>query len=258
MSNRGDDMRMFDDREIDFIENFRILKSEEIAILGNVDKTERIINIINNSKDWIDSSGKDQLPPDFYNEKERIMMEVMRIDDHGYKKHGKIINPTYRRENEIRKELEEKGFDKLFPNAKLIATVDTGLPTKEDHNYEYYYKNFERTIKHHCERTKNYRNNHRNYKLIFFVHDESTSYIEAESSNEIGVYGKLHLHYFDKKFVECFLNEEIDYFVWMTPYKGYQYAPDEIQPPKATVYNLKNINCELIEYDEKRMVSSEK
>lgn len=27
--------------------------------------------------------------------------------------------------------MEEKGFDQLFPNAKLIATVDTGLPTEE-------------------------------------------------------------------------------------------------------------------------------
>jgi hypothetical protein len=251
-------MRMFGDKEIDFIEDFRMLKSEEIFVVGNEDEIEKIIKIINNSSNWIDSSGKDQPPPDFYNEKEKVMMEVMRVDDHGYRKHGKTVNPTYRRENEIRKELEEKGFDKLFPNAQLIVTANSGLPTKEDHNYEYYYKNFERTIKHHCERIRNYKKNHEDYKLIFFVHDESTAYIEAESSNEIGAYGRLHLHYFDKKFVECFLNEDIDYFIWMTPYKGYQYAPDEIQPPKATVYDIKNINYELIEYDEKRMISSEK
>lgn len=251
-------MQMYGDKEIDFIEDFRTIPSEKIAVIGNEIEIDKIIYIIREAKNWIDSSGKDQLPPDFYNEKEKIMMEVMRVDDHGYKKHGKIINPTYKRENEIRKELEEKGFNKLFPNAKLIATVDTGLPTKEDHNYEYYYNNFERTIRHHCERIKNYRNNHKDYKLIFFVHDESTAYIEAESTDEIGVYGKLHLHYFDKKFVECFINGDIDYLIWMTPYKRYQYAPDKIQPPIATIYDIKNMKIELIEYNEKKMVSSEK
>lgn len=251
-------MRMFGDKEIDFIEGFRMLKSEEILIIGNEDEIEKIIDIINNNSDWIDSSGKNQLPPDFYNEKEKVMMEVMRVDDHGYRKHGKTVNPTYRKENEIRKELEEKGFDKLFPNAKLIANVDSGLPTKEDHNYKYYYNNFKRTIEKHRDNINNYRKNHKNYKLIFFVYDESSAYIDAESTNEISAYGRLHLYFFDKRFVECFQNEDIDYLVWMTPYKRYQYAPEELQPPKTIVYDLKNVNCELIEYDEKRMVSSEK
>lgn len=249
---------MFGDKEIDFIEDFRMLKSEEIFVVGNEYEIEKIINIINNNSDWIDSSGKDQPPPDFYNEKEKVMMEVMRVDDHGYRKHGKTINPTYRRENEIRKELEEKGFDKLFPDAKLIANVDSGLPTKEDHNYEYYYNNFKRTIEKHSDNIKNYRENHKDYKLLFFVYDESSAYIDAESTNEISVYGSLHLYFFDKRFVECFRNEDIDYLVWMTPYKRYQYAPEKLQPPRATVYDIKNINYELIEYDEKRMVSSEK
>ena len=249
---------MFGDKEIDFIEDFRMLKSEEILVIGNEDEIEKIISIINNCEDWIDSSGKDQPPPDFYNEKEKVMMEVMRVDDHGYRKHGKTVNPTYRKENEIRKELEEKGFDKLFPNAKLIANVNSGLPTKEDHNYKYYYNNFKRTIEKHRDNINNYRKNHKNYKLIFFVYDESSAYIDAESTNEISVYGRLHLYFFDKRFVECFKNEDIDYLVWMTPYKGYQYAPDEIQPTRATVYDLKNANYKLIEYDEKRMVSSEK
>ena len=249
---------MFGDKEIDFIEDFRMLKSEEIFVVGNEDEIEKIINIINNNSDWIDSSGKNQLPPDFYNEKEKVMMEVMRVDDHGYRKHGKTINPTYRRENEIRKELEEKGFDKLFPNAKLVANVDSGLLTEEDHNYKYYYNNFKRTIEKHRDNINNYRKNHKNYKLIFFVYDESSAYIDAESTNEISAYGRLHLYFSDKRFVECFQNEDIDYLVWMTPYKRYQYAPEKLQPPRATVYDIKNINYELIEYDEKRMISSEK
>ena len=60
-----------------------------------------------------------------------------------------------------------------------------------------------------------------------------------------------------KRFIECFQKEDIDYLVWMTPYKRYQYAPEKLQPPKAVVYDLKNANYKLIEYDERRMVSSE-
>ena len=67
---------MFGDKEIDFIEDFIMLKSEEIFVVGNEDEIEKIIKIINNSSNWIDSSGKDQPPPDFYNEKEKVMMEL--------------------------------------------------------------------------------------------------------------------------------------------------------------------------------------
>ena len=54
------------------------------------------------------------------------------------------------------------------------------------------------------------------------------------------------------------MKKDIDYLIWMTPYKRYQYNSDELPLPMATVYDLKHIDHELIEYDEKRMVSSEK
>jgi len=53
-------------------------------------------------------------------------------------------------------------------------------------------------------------------------------------------------------------NKDIDYLIWMTTYKRYQYNSDELPLPMAIVYALKHIDHELIEYDEKRMVSSEK
>lgn len=69
-------MRMFGDKEIDFIEDFRMIPSEQIAVIGNEEEIDKIIDIIKISDNWIDSSGKDQLPPDFYNDKDKIMMEV--------------------------------------------------------------------------------------------------------------------------------------------------------------------------------------
>ena len=249
---------MFGEKEIDFIEYFKMIPLQEIALIGNEIEMPEIINIVRKIHDWVDSSGMDQKPPDFYNEKEKIMMEVMRVDDHGYKKHGKIINPTYMRENEVRKELKNLGFDALFPNAKLVLNVDTGLSTNEDHNYEYYYKNFQRTVINHCEKIENYRENHKNYKLIFFIYDESTAYIEADEIRDSGIYGKPHLYYLDKRFVECFLQADIDYLIWMAPYKRFHDAPDDKQLPKVAIYDLKNFKYELIEYKKEKMVSSEK
>lgn len=37
----------------------------------------------------------------------------------------------------------------LCPNAELIINAHTNLPTDEDHNYQYYYKNFTRVVEHH-------------------------------------------------------------------------------------------------------------
>ena len=39
-------MRMFGDKEIDFIENFRTIPSEKITIIGNEEEIDKIINIV--------------------------------------------------------------------------------------------------------------------------------------------------------------------------------------------------------------------
>ena len=51
-------MRMFGDKEIDFIEDFRMIPSEQIAVIGNEEEIDKIIDIIKISDNWIDSSGK--------------------------------------------------------------------------------------------------------------------------------------------------------------------------------------------------------
>jgi hypothetical protein len=63
-------MRMFGDKEIDLIEDFKMTYPEEILIMSE-DKNneiEKIIELVKNIDKWIDSSGKDKVPPDFYNE----------------------------------------------------------------------------------------------------------------------------------------------------------------------------------------------
>ena len=87
-------------------------------------------------------------PPDFYNDKLKLMMDVMRIDDHAFEsKNGKIVNPTNQRESVIQKQIRKSGLLDSFPNVKnVIVTAVTDLTTDEDHNYKFYYSNFERVL----------------------------------------------------------------------------------------------------------------
>ena len=63
----------------------------------------KIFNLIYSKEEWekwVDSSAKNDPPPDFYNETNKIMMDVMHIDDHVYENEkGRIINPTLQKEN---------------------------------------------------------------------------------------------------------------------------------------------------------------
>lgn len=132
---------------------------------------------------WSDSSGKSDPPPDFYNDKLKLMMDVMRIDDHAFEsKNGKIVNPTNQRESVIQKQIRKSGLLDSFPNVKnVIVTAVTDLPTDEDHNYKFYYSNFERVLMKHNNQIDLYGKNHPGYKTIFLVLDESSAYFEMES-----------------------------------------------------------------------------
>lgn len=86
------------DNENKIIESFQEISENKICLIPDNRELNKIFNLIYNKeewKKWIDSSSKSAPPPDFYNETNKIMMDVMRIDDHAYENgKGKIINPT--------------------------------------------------------------------------------------------------------------------------------------------------------------------
>ena len=257
---------LFAEKESNIIDLFRILKTEEILLLPTGDRTEYICQSLLNTRrweKWIDSSAKDAPPPDFYNDNEQIMMDVMRVDDHGFKKHGKIINPTYTREHQLEKELHDSGIIDFLPNLKsIIINADTGLPTEEDHNYKYYSTNFCRTVNDHKEKIQMYKQNHPGYITVFFVFDESSAYFEAEKKPTKIYFGGIvkarpHFWFEDRKFLDIFMNSSIDYMIWFTPYKMYENSTIPYKLPRAAVFDCKCSTLTLREYDAERMVSSE-
>lgn len=257
---------LYADKESNIIDLFHSVSAHEIALIPESTQSEAVLKCVWDEtlwQEWTDSSAKDAPTPDFFNDTEKLMMEVMRVDDHGRKKKGTIINPTYMRERELEHELRESGLiDENSGEQKIIINAITELPTEEDHNYRFYFENFRRTVEHHRNKIDNYQRNHPGYKLIFFVFDESSAYFEADlphkhvASREI-VSGHPHYYFMDKRFIDIIKDAGADFFVWYAPFKLLLSDEGKIDLPKACVFDCKDDLMPLIEYDMNKMVSAE-
>lgn len=261
-------MNYFDNEE-NILEWFRNTFEQQVLFpIENAECTELYLSLSDERKflDWINSSGKGDPPPDFYNPKINMMMDVMRVDDHGHiVGKGKYINPVNQRESQIQRELRESGFLDMFPNVQSVfVNAVTDLSEREDHNYQFYVDNFKRTLEKHIRSIPLYRKNHPNYKVVFFVFDESCGYVVADSIEQAkkGVsQGEMfccypYICFMDKRFVDVFIGTDIDYVIWFSPYKHFDSDMPEL--PTVCVYDVKNMNLsECIDYPEDLMMSTE-
>lgn len=262
-------MNYFDD-ENKIIEDFQCLSDRESTLLmSDNDELKLIYKSIvdkDNWKKWIDSSAKDAPPPDFFNDELKLMMEVMRVDDHAHegKKKGNIINPTNARESQIYRELLNRCPALGGNNVDVIVIAGSKLPTEEDHNYEYYKNNFARVINKHKEKINEYKINHPNYKIIFFIMDESSSYfrtskrqVKSKVFEGKSVFGKLHKWMLDKEFIQCLNDSEIDYLIWYTPYKVVIGRKGTRPLSNTFLYDIKDLSFRLKKYNPNLMISTE-
>ena len=260
-------MNFFDD-ESKIIEFLQHVKLNKILLSNDTITVREMFDSIHNEEEWklwCDSSGKSDPPPDFYNDKLKLMMDVMRVDDHAFgNANGKIVNPTNQRECMIQKELRKSGLLDSFPNVKnIIVTAVTDLPTDDDHNYKFYYSNFERVLMKHNNQIDLYGKNHPGYKTIFLVLDESSAYFEMESKMDNGLTkGQSHYCFFDNIFVNVLRKLKADYLIWYAPFKYYAVPQGEERPdlPEVCVVDIRNIdqlNSHLLSYDTNKMKSVE-
>ena len=254
---------LFAEHETDIIEWFQLLHPNEIYPLHQTREVTNILSSIMNRENWEkwkDSSAKNAPPPDFYCEELKLMMEVMRVDDHGIKRKGKVVNLTRAKEHQLEKELRDSGILTNFPDAKLFINADSGLPTEKDHNYRLYCDNFKRTLSHHIGHIPNYRKNHPNYKLIFFVFDESSMYFVPTNENTYiknVTIAAPHYYFWDKAFTSVFQKADIDYLIWFTPYKYCETIGDKVNLPQACIYKVGENLPEEITYAADQMISCE-
>ena len=263
-------MDIFDD-EINIIEYFQTVEDKKVLLLSqNIELAEKIYQLVHDKiewQKWTNSSAKNATPPDFYCTSEQLMMDIMRVDDHeSISKKGKVVNPTRVRESEMMKELKDLGIFETFPNVKPIVIAKTDLPTEQDHNYIQYRDCFNRTVRKHIDKILSYKKNHPGFNTIFLVYDESSAYFEAKSKplqikrGEICV-GKPHLWFLDADFVKAFIDSDIDYLIWYTPYKHSQIYDsvlgNNIELPIVTVIDVKNYKQKPINYKTSLMISTE-
>lgn len=253
------------------LDMFKEVKSKEIVPLGNFLECKKIhlaLTGVLNRKEWIDSSGKNDPPPDFYDNKHKLMMDVMRIDDTTYKnKKGKLVDLTRQKEEKLLKEYLGKNYKNERNDISCFVVASSGLPTNEDHNFERYYKNFERVFKEHEKKLDLYKSNHPGFKTLFFICDESSAYVETFNTEDVSKkrhQGDLtlcrpHIFCIDKKFVKIIKESQVDYVVWYAPWKLLQAAGSGIFPlPKGAIFDVKNLtDKKLVEYNHDMMISAE-
>lgn len=240
------------DKEERIIELFQEISRFKIKIFPNNIKTWWIFKTIHNKyiwKTWVNSSSKSDLPPDYYNNKYKLMMDVMRIDDHAYEdKNGKIINLHNERESKLIEELISKNesIREMANAGKIFITPFTGKLGREDHNYNLYVKNFKRVVEKHIKKIEKYKNNHPGFKTIFFVFDESTPYmklVNCEAPKNPGdlMHGELHYWWKDSNMLDVIKNSNIDCLIWLTPYKHFD-SVQKVRYPLAVIYDVSKIN----------------
>lgn len=260
---------LFEDKESNILEDFRMLaewSSQSVFLVHDTSAVRSMLQFITDDviwkKEWIDSSSKSAPPPDFFNDNKKLMMEVMRVDDHSFERNGKIKNPTNQRAREIEKELKNKGLLEGFLNAQLIVNAVTDLPTLEDHNYTYYKQNFKRVVEKHKHQIDHYKANHPGFQLVFFVFDESSMYCRVSTSNKTVKKGELfkgvpHLWFYDKAFLDGIIHSGVDFLVWYTPYKYIEHIEPPLELPQACVFDCNQMVDNLVEYPEANMMSVE-
>ena len=257
---------LYSEKETYLVEFFQHMDKSEICLLPTDEDTVGIVASIQDPTQWTkwtDSSAKNDPPPDFYCDDLALMMDAMRVDDHGHKVHGTIVNPTYQREHMLEKELQEAGIFKTYPNVKrLFINAVTDLPTEEDHNYSFYLENFKRTVQKHIKHIPNYKKNHPGYKVIFFIFDESSAYVHKVGTpftinGRTAMGAQQHVFAADKAFVDVFLHSDIDYIIWCAPFKYIEVIEGECLQPRAVVIRVKDYCLEPINYDPFEIMSVE-
>lgn len=260
-------MKLYHDSEINILKDIRELEPSECLIISDDEGTEnyyKVVSIINGILSdsglakWKDNS-KSKFPPDLINEEDSLMMEVMRVDDHspdGSK------NPVLARQREMSEEV--RPFMERFPeDTPLFINAVTDLPTEEDHNYRFYYSSFQRTLRKHLRKLGTYQRNYPNMKIIFLVFDETSGvYIEKAFVENGEIMGRLHFPFFDTRFLNEFIDSDLDYLMWYIPYNHYETKGNHIILPRLILIDIKNARDRVIlqrcEYDENKMISNEK
>lgn len=245
--------------EKQLIRKFQTEPTKEICLLCNTKEEAELRSIIQSKNfwnEWIDTSAHNAPPPDFYSDKYGLMMDVMKIEDNTRKgKKGKLYNPKAEKESQVYRKFKNAGVITSETQDVVINAV-TDLPTMEDHQFKWYFDSFERVVSSHNNKIPLYQQNHKNFKTIFFVYDESTAYTQLlagqtyiiPEKGQINYVSPSQLHFYahDIKFQSIIKNSDADYMIWYAPYKYYDKLSDGFRRLKQPIYRAAIIDVKAL------------
>lgn len=244
----------FDDEDF-LLENFRLTRSSRIKYFGRFFQCTRVKWLLKSflfKKSWINSSADSR--PDFHNDKHRIMMEMMRIDDCVGERNGKQVPNSFKRKDlYFRKHLGNK-YEDLLKSCTLFFNADT--TNDDEFNFEGYFKNFKKVLMKHSEKVDAY---HSNYpkckKCILFIFDESNAYYqEGPLNGNLNKINLIHTCFLDKQFIDVIKQCKSDFVVWFTFNKTIlNEKQKEIKRTLACIYDIKHMRRKGITYDYRKM-----
>ena len=255
-------MRTFDDESF-VLDIYRSIPSSEIICYGRhfhclwvkwLTKSRVLSNT------WIDSSAKNDPPPDFHNNKFHTMMEMMRVDDCVNTIGGIHVANSFERTNNYMREHMGRDYKKAV-NGDLFFLPDTR--NSDEFHFRGYVSNFERVIAKHADKVSKYRQNHPDCKTtVFFILDESDNYVQVsdkgdlkrEEEHDVILKNFMpHYSYLDERFLEIVRNCQADYVIWMFRYKSIFVNGKMMPHPRVCIYDVKHMKKNGYSYDHNMM-----
>ena len=243
-------MKTFDDESF-ILENYRLIPARKICYCGPFGACLRIKWLTKSWllwRTWKDSSAKNDPPPDFHNERFRIMMEVMRVDDCVNTIDDQHVVNSFERSNRFMKDHWGNSY-KTELNGSLYFVPDTR--NSNEFNFQGYLQNFERVIMKHAVKIEKYRRNYPRCKTtVFFVSDESNNYVQVSHKEDLTREDEQnavlesfipHYSYRDEKFLEIIKNCRADFVIWMFHYKSLTVDGKRLSHPLVCIFDVKHI-----------------
>lgn len=255
-------MNRFDD-EKEIIHFIQKLDNKKLINIFSSIRARKFYKSLHNRKifeNWIDNSGKNQIPPDFYSDKYKYMLEVMQVDDYelGSNSPNALESKMYK---EMINQIGINRFNDLKDNCTFLFVPNLNNSSK--HGYDIYLNNFKRVVENHNNKVKDYKLNHPGYKLGFLIFDESTGYIVPhQDTNDLkhgdGVLCSAHYFWLDKRFLDILIKCDVDYIIWITPFKNIEQNREIF--PYGSIIDVKKLKIyenKFLKYNTKKVCSIE-
>lgn len=232
------------DDENKILEMLRAVPYNKVCIFNDDTESKNIYESLIEKKDqWMDNSGEKNIPPDFINNSESIMLEVMRVND--------TNSESNRRETQMYDEILKSGFLSAFPDAKDV----TCIPHVHSQSYKSYKESFKHALSKHNGKVEKYKNNHPGInRIVFFICDESEAYFECQENYDGIFVGKTHFWFYDKFFVDILKEINVDLIIWYTPYKVLERY--DMNCPEVVLIKPRTFHSDIIIYDDDRMIDA--